>query len=154
MSDLHALEDFLARFDHWAWWITAIVFFAVELAMPGIFFVWLGLAATATGFIVLLAPGLGWQTHVVLFALLGVVSAAVGRRYWKPGNIASADPTLNQRAVKYMGYVFTLAEPIVNGEGRVAVGDGTWLVAGPDLPAGSSVRVTGAEGTRLIVERA
>ena len=34
----------------------------------------------------------------------------------------------------------------------LAAGPGDWLVAGPDLPAGTRVRVTGAENTLLRIE--
>ena len=47
-----------------------------------------------------------------------------------------------------------LSEAIVQGSGKARVGDGFWKVRGPDLPAGSPVRVTAVEGTVLIVEAA
>ena len=53
-----------------------------------------------------------------------------------------------------LGKVFTLRTAIVNGRGRLFVSGSTWLVTGPDLPAGSSVRVIGVEGPRLRVEYA
>ena len=37
------------------------------------------------------------------------------------------------------------------GHGRVRIGDSTWLAAGPDLPAGSRVRIVGARGALLLV---
>jgi membrane protein implicated in regulation of membrane protease activity len=148
------IEQLLAHFDHWSWWVTALVFFGVELALPGVFFLWLGIAAVITGFVALIAPGLGWQMDCLVFAVVAVVSTVIGRRYWKPAKTASADPNLNHRTAHYIGQVFTLDAPVVNGQGRLAVGDGTWLITGPDLPAGAKVRVTGAEGARLIVESA
>ena len=56
--------------------------------------------------------------------------------------------------VPLIGKVFTLRTAIVNGRGRLFVSGSTWLVSGPDLPAGSSVRVVGLEGPRLRVEHA
>jgi membrane protein implicated in regulation of membrane protease activity len=53
-----------------------------------------------------------------------------------------------------VGKVFTLGTAIVNGRGRMFVSGSTWLITGPELPAGSSVRVTGVEGPRLRVEHA
>ncbi len=53
-----------------------------------------------------------------------------------------------------LGKVFTLRTAIVNGRGRLFVSGSTWLVAGPDMPAGTSVRVIGVEGPRLRVEHA
>jgi membrane protein implicated in regulation of membrane protease activity len=56
--------------------------------------------------------------------------------------------------VPLIGKVFTLRTAIVNGRGRLLVAGSTWLVTGPDLPAGASVRVTGVEGPRLRVDYA
>jgi inner membrane protein len=48
--------------------------------------------------------------------------------------------------------VYTLSEAIVQGRGKAQVGDGSWIVAGSDAPAGARVRVLGVEGTVLQVE--
>lgn len=151
---MDALTAFLEGFNHWHWWVFALALFIVELIMPGVFFLWLGVAAVITGFVAWLAPGIGWQMDVVIFAVLSVVAAVIGRRYWKPSKIETSDPTLNQRAAQYVGQVYVLETAIENGHGRMKVADGAWLVAGPDLPAGARVRVTGVEGARLRVEAA
>jgi len=41
---------------------------------------------------------------------------------------------------------------MVDGEGRVRVGDSVWKVRGEDLPAGTKVAVKGVDGTILLVE--
>jgi inner membrane protein len=48
--------------------------------------------------------------------------------------------------------MFTLEGAIVDGRGRLKVDDTVWLVSGPDLPAGTHVRVIGAESTVLQIE--
>lgn len=148
------METFLESFNHWGWWIFALVLFAIELLAPGVFFLWLGLSAIVVGFIALLLPDLGWQMDFIIFAVLGVIFAIVGRRYWKPKSGDSADPTLNQRGVQYIGQVYVLQTAIENGHGRITVGDGSWLVSGLDLPIGARVRVSGVDGARLMVESA
>jgi membrane protein implicated in regulation of membrane protease activity len=44
-----------------------------------------------------------------------------------------------------------LAEPIVQGAGRLSFDDTLWRIEGPDLPAGARVRVVGLSGTVLRV---
>ena len=44
-----------------------------------------------------------------------------------------------------------VAQAIVNGRGKVSVGDGEWLAEGPDLPIGSEVEVVSIRGTTLQV---
>jgi membrane protein implicated in regulation of membrane protease activity len=148
------MTTFLETFNHWGWWIFALVLFGIELLAPGVFFLWLGLAAVVVGFIAFVLPDLGWQMDFIIFAVLGVISAVVGRRYWKPTSGDSTDPTLNQRGVQYIGQVYVLQTAIENGHGRMMVGDGSWLVSGPEMPMGARVRVTGVDGARLMVESA
>ena len=147
------MEGFLANVDHWSWWILALVMFVIELAMPGVIFLWLAIAATITGALVWILPDLGWQLSFVIFAVLGVISIVVGRKVWRPGQVESEDPTLNRRAEQYVGQTFTLDTALENGRGRLNVGDGSWLAKGPDLPAGAKVRVTGVDGSVLEVEQ-
>ena len=66
----------------------------------------------------------------------------------------SADPHLNTRTSRLIGQVVTVESAIENGKGRVRVGDGVWNASGPDVPAGTSVRIVAAEGTLLTVEAA
>ena len=45
-----------------------------------------------------------------------------------------------------------LERAIVQGRGRVQIADAYWDVNGPDLPAGTQVRIVGADGMTLVVE--
>ena len=46
-----------------------------------------------------------------------------------------------------------LEQPIQNNSGRIFLGNRQWNVRGPNLPIGSRVRVTGVDGTILLVDR-
>ena len=46
---------------------------------------------------------------------------------------------------------FTLDQPIENGVGKVTVDDSTWRVKGPDLPAGTHVRVEDIDGVVFVI---
>jgi len=65
----------------------------------------------------------------------------------------SDEPLLNKRAQQYIGRVFTLDEPIVNGVGMVKVDDSSWRITGPDIDAGNKVKVIGEDGMSLKVEK-
>ena len=135
----------------WGWWVAGAVLLAVELLLPGILFFWLGLAAFATGLIVL-GVNLSWQLQIITFAVLAVISVGAGRLWQRRHQRSADEPALNRRAEQYIGARFVLTEPIVGGRGRAAVGDSSWRVTGPDLPAGSKVKAVGVDGTALIVE--
>ena len=54
---------------------------------------------------------------------------------------------------RYIGQVLTLTESINDGSGRAKLGNRQWALRGPNVPAGTRVRVTGVDGTILIVDR-
>lgn len=138
----------------WHWWVLGFALLVFELLTPGIFCIWIGLAAFATGAIAWAFPGLGLPAEIVLFALLSLAAVGLWFRFRPLQTPNDADNGLNRRGRGYIGRVLVLSEDIVNGIGQVRLEDSVWRVAGPDLPRGSRVRVTGSEGATLRVERA
>ncbi|HET6554966.1 MAG TPA: NfeD family protein [Dyella sp.] len=141
---------------HYWWWIIALVLIAIEVVLPGYFMLWIGIAAAITGVLVLVAPGLSMLTQAIAFAALAFLSCAA-YWYWLRPKLTRDEPgdaRLNRRGEQQIGQRYVLAEAIVNGRGRAKVGDGLWLVRGPDLPAGSTVEVIGVDGITLLVRAA
>ncbi|HIP52462.1 MAG TPA: NfeD family protein [Chromatiales bacterium] len=144
--------EWLHNLDYWHWWVLGVAFVVLEVFSPAAFFLWLGIAAGAVGVLMLIWPDLGWQYQILAFAVLSVVSVFAGRTWLKRHPIKTDEPTLNRRGMQYIGRVFTLERPIVNGYGKISVDDTTWRVIGPDAPAGAQVRVTAVQGVDLQVE--
>ncbi|HUA81920.1 MAG TPA: NfeD family protein [Dyella sp.] len=138
---------------HYLWWIVALVLIGIEVAMPGYFMLWIGIGAAATGLLVLLMPGLSVLAQAMAFVVLAFVSCAVYGYFVRPTlhKGAHGDGRLNRRAEQLIGGRYVLIEAINNGRGKARVGDGQWLVSGPDLPAGSTVEVIAVDGTTLKV---
>lgn len=137
--------------EFWHWLVLALVFVAVEPFVPGTFFLWMGISAGLVGLLLWLAPGLSFELQVLAFAILSVVAIVLSRRYLARHPIETDEPLLNRRAEQYVGRVFTLREPILNGRGRLRVDDTVWRVEGEDCEAGARVEVTGVSGTVLRV---
>ena len=138
------------------WWAAiALLLFAAEILAPGAFMLWLAFAATAVFLVVLLLPGLSILAQASLFAVLGIASIFVWRRWFRGTRaLAPGDPILNRRTAALIGRVVPLDRAIVNGRGRVQIADAFWDVEGPELPAGTPVRVLSAEGMTLRVDAA
>ena len=134
----------------WTWWILGVVLLALEVLAPGNVFVWFGIAAILTGILAFFVD-LPWQTEALIFVALALVLAIVGRRYFARESKKGEQPFLNERAARLVGQNFVLAEPIVDGKGRLRIDDTNWRVTGPDLPSGTRVRVTGSDGAVLSV---
>ena len=148
------MQEAFAHLQFWHWWIIGVVLVIVELITPGFFLLWIGIAAGVTGGVVFLMPDLSWEVQILIFAPLAVVAVVAARYYLLRNPIETADATLNRRGSQYVGRVFDLQDPIVNGIGKVKVADGVWRAEGPDLPIGAKVKVTAVVGTVLKVEKA
>lgn len=144
------------RFDVMAWAAIALLLFAAEALAPGAFMLWMGFAAAAVFLGVLFVPGIPLLAQVAAFIVLSFVSIQIYRK-WIRGRgreRQSDNPTLNRRAYQHISRVFPLDQPIVAGRGRVKIGDAFWVVEGPELPAGTPVRVVDTDGVMLRVETA
>lgn len=145
--------EFASNLHWWHWWIAAALLGIVEAFAPGAVAIWFAAAALVVGALLLVIP-IPWQLQLLMFGGLSVAALVVWRNYKSAHPETSEQPQLNQRAAQYIGQVYKLSEPIVQGYGKAFVGDGAWKVRGPDLPAGASVRVRAVEGVLLIVEAA
>ena len=139
--------------EFWWWWIAGVVLLILEVMVPATFFLWLGISAGIVGLLSWLIPSIGWEFQVLVFAVLSVISVVAWRAWLKPSTEASDQPTLNRRGEQYVGRIVTLTEPIANGVGRIRIADATWGVEGPDLPAGTRIRIAAVVGTRFRVEQ-
>ena len=144
---------FIISLGPWAWIIAGAILLALELAVPGAFMMWLGLAAVMVGAISFLVDW-SWQWQCVAFAVLALASVPLWRRFALKVEPQSEAPMLKRRNQALIGRVFTLEQPIVDGIGTVRIDDTVWRVNGPDRPRGSRVRVTRADGATLAVEPA
>ncbi len=146
--------DWFGSFGGWGWVILGLVLAGGEMLAPGIFLLWFGLAALVTGLVVGLT-GLGWQGAALVFAGLSLVSVLAGRALTRRrGDEPDAAHGLNDRGRQLIGKVFRLEATMMDGEGRIRVGDSSWRVTGPELLAGSAVRVVAVDGATLVVEKA
>ena len=137
-----------------SWAVVALLLFAAEALTPGAFMLWLGFAAVAVFAMVLLIPDIPVLAQVAAFVVLSFASIQVYRKWFRGRERRSDQPNLNRRAETLVGRVVPLDQPIVNGRGRVQIADAYWEVTGPDLPAGSAVRITASRGMSLQVEPA
>jgi membrane protein implicated in regulation of membrane protease activity len=139
----------------WYWWALAAMLLVFEMMLPGVVFLFLAIGAATAGLVLLLASDLSLEFQLVIFAVVSVVSAVGLRRTLRRLQHIDGPPTtLNSRGEALVGQVFVLDAPILNGRGRIILGDGSWTVTGADMVKGSRVRVISVQGTELKVEPA
>ncbi|RZK02850.1 MAG: NfeD family protein [Novosphingobium sp.] len=145
------MEWFEALGSHWHWLAIGLVLAAAEMAVPGVFLIWLAGAALITGVLTWALP-LGLAVQVVIFAVLAIVSVFTGKRYLTANPIEGADPKMNDRGARLVGEMVVVTHAIDGGNGRVKQGDSEWLAKGPDAEPGTRMRVSGHDGVVLLVE--
>ena len=134
----------------WLWAIGGIILLIAEIIAPGVFLVWIGIAAIVTGVFALLF-GIGIAGQLGLFALYALLAVMAGRRFYAVKGIESTDPHLNDRAARLIGKRVFVVSAVDEDGGRVRVGDSEWSARGGPAEPGQRVRITAVEGNCLIV---
>jgi len=135
----------------WYWWALAAVLLVFEMLLPGVVFLFLATGAAVAGLFVLVAADLSLELQLAVFAVVAVVSAVALRPLLHRLQKRNVEGSLNARGESLVGKTIVLDAPILDGRGRVKLGDGSWTVVGPDMVAGARVRITAVDGTELRV---
>jgi membrane protein implicated in regulation of membrane protease activity len=149
---MQGLFAFFYGFGVWNWLILAVLLFILETIVPGVHFLWFGIAAVIVGLLAM-AIGIAWPWQIIAFVVISVLAVFGVRRYVR-SDVTSDQPDLNIRGQQYVGRMVVVEQAIQNGRGKVRVGDTLWQAEGVDAPAGSRVKVTATNGNVLVVERA
>jgi hypothetical protein len=144
------MSYFLQHLSWWHWMVLAVLLAAAETMVPGAVAIWFAAAAAAIGLLMVVID-IPWQWQLIGFGVLGMVALLLFRSYRKRYPQADEQPNLNLRGQQYVGRELVLIEAIEQGSGKARLGDGVWKVSGPELPAGTRVRVVGVDGIVLKV---
>src|ERR1700722_12033435 len=117
----------------WFWAIGAVLIAIAELHFPGCYLIWIaaGVAVTA---LLSFAYDLSLHSQVQVFIASTIVACVGG--YFIYRNIfgpVRKEGSLNEQAKQMIGKKGIVFEPIINGHGKVRLGDTVWLAEGPDL---------------------
>ena len=140
----------------WHWLGLALVLLGIELMIGTFDLLWVSAAAFVTGLFSMLnlpAPFDGWQAEAIFFALASIGLIIIGRVFlgdWK--NKKTDSPNLNKRSQSLIGKMAVAEGDFVGGEGRVKLGDTTWMATSAEtILAGAQVRVESVDGSILQV---
>lgn len=141
------------QFLYWHWIVFGLILIGLEMLLPGFILLWFGVGALLMGALLYVFPEVSWQWQFFIFALFSVMSLVMWK-FWSKNNDADNPESgvLNQRGKALIGRKTLLIEPIINGVGRIQVGDTFWRVEGDDLEKGKLIRVIDVDGATLKVE--
>ncbi len=134
------------------WLVAGLVLGAAEMVAPGVFLLWIGLAAAGTG---AATAALGWEGGGQLGLFVALTMLLVGLAAWRTRRQPQPDVVNAPDAGLIGASCHALA--FQGGEGRVSLRDGTWPARVADAIApspGEMLRVVGLDGTTLLVARA
>lgn len=136
---------------HWFWLSLGGLLLAAEMLGASGYMLWSGLSAVLVGLLTWVMP-LGWPLQGTIFAILTIVTALLWWYWLRKRTLSRPQSMLNQRGQQLVGLRATLTDPVINGFGRVNIGDSSWRVKSEqDLPAGTQVEVIAIDGITLHV---
>lgn len=133
------------------WWSVGGLLLLAEMLVPGASLLWLGLAALAMGALMIFVPDLAPLTQALVFGAFAAASVGLYLKFFRSREPKTDRPLLNKRAAQLVGREFELSEEIEMGRAKLKIGDALWTVEGPDLPAGTRVKIVSTDGTVLKV---
>jgi len=136
------------------WLGLGLMLMALETFIPGAFLIWFGIASLVMAAIVWFAPELHVLFQAGLFGGLALAAIFIYKGWFKSREPAADQPLLNQRAAQLVGRVVVLETALVDGFGKIRLGDALWTVTGADLPVGTRVVIEATDGINLSVRRA
>ncbi len=125
-------------------WLTALASLLLPVIGVGAAIYGIFLGATGDG------SGWYWAGAGVMLVIADMILDQV---WFRAGAALSDEPDLNRRGMELVGHVVVVEDAIApGGRGVVRAGDSVWVAEGCPAEAGARVRVTGVNGTALVVE--
>ena len=114
--------DWFTGNAHWVWLTLGLVLAGLEMLVPGVYLIWLALAAIITG-VLTYTLDLSMPAQVIDFVFLSLIVAFSARRFLRDRPIESSDPLMNRPGARLVGQTALVVQAIEHGSGRVKLGD-------------------------------
>jgi membrane protein implicated in regulation of membrane protease activity len=148
---MEEILNWISENADWVWWSVGGILLVGEVAVPGVYLLWIGMGAALTGVLAWFVPDMGFLTQVMSFSVFAAVFVFVAHRFFYLDPDGDLEEKVNQGAIRHVGKTYVVVNAIENGRGHISVGDTRWLAEGPDVPIGAKVRVEAIDGTVMKV---
>jgi len=136
----------------WYWIVGGAVLAGLEIVVPGVFLLWIGLGAVVVGLLLTTFPDLPMTWQLLIFAGSMIASIGTGFFIQRHGRSEQTAAPLNREMDGMVGRTLIAVDDFVAGRGRVRVGDTTYpAVSTEPISSGSEVRVLAIDEGRLRV---
>lgn len=145
--------DWLTEISAWHWASLGIILLVLEIMGTAGFLIGSAIAAFLMSAIVSIDPDLSWKWQLAVFSISAAIFSLIYLKRFANFNENTDQPNLNNRAAQLIGKRYTLNEAIINGQGRIQVGDTFWKIScDDDLEASTQIEVTAVDSMTLIVK--
>ena len=155
--NMNFINETFPEYAKWAWLIAGTLLMMVEVFVPGVFVVWLGLAAVLTGITLSIFSDITVSYQLLTFSILSVICVFIGWYVYGKVLVKSSNreySDLNNGAQSFVGKEYSVLEDSTNGRSRVKIGDTVWLVESKDeLKEGDAVIIESVDGIVLHVKK-
>jgi membrane protein implicated in regulation of membrane protease activity len=139
---------------NWAWIIAGAVMVGLEIILPGVYLLWIGLGALLVGLLLTLLPDLTTAWQMTLFSIAMLASISLGFTLQRRSRVSASASHLNQELEAMRGQHYTALGAFEAGRGRVRVGDGSYAAEASDpVRDGDTVEVVDIRDGRLLVRQ-
>lgn len=107
--------DQFATHESLIWLSLAVLLGGAELVVPGVFLIFLAIAAGIVAAATFVLPELPLAAQLGVFGMWSVVTVLIGRRWYQDYPVETSDPLLNDRARRLIGETVVVADAIVSG---------------------------------------
>ena len=137
----------------WSWFIIGCLLMALEALIPGVFILWIGVAAIVVGLFVSAWPEASLGIQFVVLAVAIGLSLWAGLTLHRKRKLSTEQTTLNSGLQSYVGRHATAIIPFTHGQGRVRLDDSFYsALSSAPISEGDVVRIVGIDGATLLVE--
>jgi inner membrane protein len=139
----------------WAWIILGVIIAGLEILVPGIYLLWIGLGAAATGVVLARYPDLPLAWQMLVFAVSMVSSIGIGFWIQRRSGRSRGARLLNREMKAMIGQSYVALTPFEVGHGRIKVLDSSYAALSDEaIAAGDVVEVVAIEDGRPKVAKA
>ena len=139
----------------WAWIIAGAIIAGLEILVPGIYLMWIGFGAVATGVLLARYPDLPLAWQMLVFAVSMISSLGIGFWIQRRSGRTRGARFLNREMKQMIGQTYVAVGPFVVGRGRIKVHDSSYAaVSDETIAAGDIVKVVAIEDGRPKVVKA
>lgn len=138
--------------SYWYWFSLAALLLLLEIIVPGIFLIWLGMGAAFVGVFLVIFPqaDLAWQLFALVVSISGAV--ALGLK-WQKKILKTQPATLNLGLEGYIERTAVVSQEFNQGRGRVRIDDSSFPAISEDDPleVGQAVSIIAIQDNRFVV---